>query len=267
MIGELFLLQNSIYKSQLFFLGIVIFTVFSISLSEQVQIINGFSASGLKLVFETNPGETVSGTWAVINDEPESIDLEFFAEGPGSELLVFEEFMTLEPKTRKAVDIFVIVPENHENNVEYRPSLYALKRGYIDENAGAAIAVNLQMKTVPIIKIGPDAVFVPEIAETVNVVPSQSTIIKEKNSESVKEEETLEEKLARIQAANKENVKNEPVVISPQFDEKITPSVNEGYDPEPLPDPEPIVTEVGEIDKNNCNFFEMFLSWFGIGKC
>ena len=200
----------------------IIFSVFVVSLTEDMQISDALSASSTKIILETNVGETQLFTWPVINDESEVINLEFYATGPGSELLVFEEFITMDPKTRQEIEIFVIIPEDHEDNIEFRPNVFALKRGHIDENSGAAMAVNVQMKTIPIIKIGNNPIYTPEQP---NITEVENTAIPtEKTEEEQEKIETLEEKLARIQDANKETTKvkeitNNPIKINENVDE------------------------------------------------
>ena len=256
-------------------LVLVIFTIFTVSLSDNLQVADGFSASGTKLIFETNPGETVTQTWAVVNDETEVFDVEFYAEGKGSEFFVFEKFMTLEPATRKAVDIFVIIPADHPDNIEYHPVLYALKRPIAsadDLHEGASIKVLLQMKTNPIIKIGDNPVFTPEPVTNVNIIPDETEKPKQQVEEPIVQEETMQEKLARIQANNIANQLAEVKVDDTwqeTFEEEAVPElqVDDDYVPEPKGASgnwtfTPTYDEVQE-----CDFFALILSWFGFGKC
>ena len=106
------------YEHHLLLLSFVIATIFTVSLTENLQIADGFSASATKITLETKVGNTDIFKRAVINDETETINLEFYATGPGSELLVFEEFVSIEPRVRQEIEIIVVIPDDHPDNVE-----------------------------------------------------------------------------------------------------------------------------------------------------
>jgi hypothetical protein len=75
---------------------LIIFAVFTVSLTETIQISDGFlsqSTAGWK--YQLSPGESDVFTWTLTNTEDKSIIIEFRAEGQGSELLVFEELVTM----------------------------------------------------------------------------------------------------------------------------------------------------------------------------
>jgi hypothetical protein len=195
-------------------------------------------------------------TWAISNNESDPIRVEFYATGEGSELFVFEKIIELQPAERKIVEIFVSVPKDHKDNVEYHPNLFALKRGFLEEGATGMI-VNSQLKTLPIIKIGENPVFSsPKIIESKVPKPIkvEPTIVEEI-------EETLEEKMERIKAVNAENI------IEEKETESIpTPVNNQITDYIPEPDSEPI-EKTTNVDKVECNFIEWILSLFGLSKC
>ncbi|MGY5148772.1 MAG: CFI-box-CTERM domain-containing protein [Candidatus Nitrosopumilus sp. bin_68KS] len=227
---------------------IIIFTVFTVTLTETIQIVEGLAAGGDKMIYKLQRGESQLLTWTLINDEDKKLDVEFYATGPGSELFVFEEYITMEPKSSEKFEILVVVPKDHEDNVEYHPKLFALTRGEKLENVGAGIVMNLQMQTNPIIKIGDNPIYTSPITEDSKKIP-EARIVKEKTVEEKKEKveeekiETIEEKLARIQAANAANNIPEMQVYDTVEETFEKESVID-YDPEPIPDPEPIVEQV-----------------------
>lgn len=244
-------------------LSFVITTVFTVSLTENLQLADGLLASSTKLIYEMDIGETKMITWAITNNEEDAMTLEFYATGPGSELLVFEEYMDLDSHTRKEVEIFVIIPDDHPNNIEFHPELFALKRASSLEEGESGFFVNLQMRTIPVIKIGDNPVYTPPTPIQVEEVKEKIT--KEQTQDPLVVEETLEEKLARIQAANEKTEKPKQL---DEDDVYSQPQDDEDYIPEPIPDPEPTV-KITDIDPNlkECNFIDVFLSWFGLSKC
>lgn len=210
--------------------GIIIATALTVSLTETIQIADGFSAAKTNMVFELGVGETQMLTWPVSNKGDETINVQFYATGEGSELLVFEEFVTIEPHVRTEYEIFVIVPEDHPDNVEYHPELFALKRGDSLEEGVTGMIVNVQMRTLPIIKIGDSPIYTPPVVE-VKDEPKIKLPGPKMEEEKI---ETLEEKLERIKAANLENVK-ESSITEPEIElEPIAQEVTIVMDPEPI---------------------------------
>ena len=242
--------------SLILFIGIIS----TVTLSENLQVADGLLASATKLIYEMELGETQMLTWAVTNNEDESMTLELYALGPGSELLVFEEFIDLESKTRKEIEVFVIVPKDHKDNVEYHPQLFALKRGNLPEGT-TGMQVNLSMRTIPVIKIGDNPVYTPPTVEQ-QVKVIEEKIVKE-TQEPIVIKETIEEKLARIQAANEAN---KPDVVSPtekqvmekeQIVEK-TPKMDQEstYKHEPTPEPESTCGAGAELVDGYCQIIK-----------
>ncbi len=260
-------LCNNHDKKTLVILSIVIFTVFTISLTETIQLADGLAASGDRIIYELNPGESQVQTWYVINDENRDIELEFYASGIGSELFVFEEVVTMKANSNNRYDIIVLVPEDHQDNVEYRPDLFVLTRGEKLEDGGAGIVMNIQVKTKSIIKIGDNPIYT---SPTIMEKEVEKEIIKEAIKEKPKGEEpteTLEEKLARIQAANEAKKETVQQLENPRIDDKWEEEAVVDYEPEPMGDTQDKVFAVELEKEQECNFIDMILSWFGMGKC
>lgn len=250
-------------------MGVIIAVVFTVTITETIQISEGLAASGDKMIYQLNPGESKMLTWLVINDEDKPLAVEFYATGPGSELLIFEEYLTMDPKTRERYEIFVSVPEEHETDVEYRPSLYVLTRGEKLEGAGAGIVMNMQMRTNPIIKIGDNPIFTPSVVvKEIEEEETPTPVIPEVKTVKEKEiVETLKEKLERIKAANEITKTPETLPITSPVVEKIVTSTTQ-YEEEPESISAPIVKSSTTIETiKECNFIEVILSWFGMGKC
>lgn len=210
-------------------LSLVIFTVFTISLTETIELADGLTASGTQMNYELDLGETQMLTWKIINDDEFPINLEFFATGEGSEFFIFEKFVTMEAKQVKEFEIFVTIPEENKDNVEYHTKLFALMKG--DVTSGASqVVINVQMETHPVIKVGDNPVFTSEKV-TINASPITEGEISQSNEVNPIEEkeqgETMEEKLARIQAANEDST---PIV---QSTEKSI-ETQSGMDAEPI---------------------------------
>lgn len=248
-------------------MGVIIAVVFTVTITETIQSSDGFAASAVKLIYELEPGDTQILIWPISNIFEEKINLEFYATGEGSELLVFEEFASIEPHVRTEFDIFVVVPENHPDNIEFHPSLFALKRGDDLPDGATGMIVNSQVKVNPIIKIGDNPVFTPEIiVEEKSQIPKER-IIKESTPDPIIEEETIEEKLARIKAANEitKTPETSPIT-SPVVEKTVTPTTE--YQEEPKSISAPIVKSEATIETiKECSFIEVILSWFGMGKC
>jgi len=219
--------------------GIIIATVLAVSLTETIQIADGFSAAKTNMVFELDIGETQMLTWPVSNKGNVTINVQFFATGEGSELLVFEEFVTIEPLVRTEFEIFVIVPEDHPDNVEYHPELFVLKRGDDLGEGVTGMIVNVQYRTIPIIKIGDNPIYTPPVVEAVDEPKADPEPEPRMEEEKI---ETLEEKLERIEAANRENAPDSSVTEPENNQEPLAPEDTITSVTEPGMDPEPRLT-------------------------
>jgi hypothetical protein len=245
---------------------LIVFAIFTISLTENLQIADGFlseSTAGWK--YELSPGESQVFTWTLTNTEEKSINLEFRAEGQGSELFVFEELVTMQPNEHTAFEFIVTVPEDHPDNIEYHPQLFALEVAERSSDTGAAILINYEMLARPIIKIGDNPVFTPE---PIPVIIEEEAIVKERPSEEdfsvTIPTETLEEKMARIQAANQPK----EVIVDDVWEEEFEEEAVKEYVPEPMSDPEPVTAPVVAIvTVEECGWWDMILSLFGMAKC
>ena len=243
---------------------LIVFAVFTVSLTENLQITDGFSASAVKIIYEVSPGEDDSAIWPISNIFEEPIGLEFYATGPGSEFLIFEKEATIQPKQRVEFVIEVSIPKDHKNNIEYHPELFALKRSEGLAEGESGMIVNSQVRVNPIIKIGPNPIYTAPVVEEVIEEP---VIVEEPIIEEPIVEETIEEKTAweEFDKINKPIVINDPVpelVVDDIFEEEPVAD----YVPEPI-DPEPKVKQTITQDKVECNFVDWFLSLFGMAKC
>lgn len=183
-------------NSRFLILSLVIATIFTISLSETIQTSDGLMGTKADLFYELDVGETQMFIWTLINDESEPIFLELYATGPGSELLVFEEYVRVEPRKSIDIEVFAVIPSDHQDNIEYHPELFALLKSESDGKQ-SGMSVNLQMRTLPIIKIGDNPVYTPP-----TVIQVEESNEEQTDKINAPVPETLEEKLARIQASN-----------------------------------------------------------------
>ena len=249
-------------------LAIVMIGVLAIS---SFSIAEGFlSKSTAGWQYDLNPGESGVGSWTLTNTKDNPIHIEFRAEGKGSEYFVFEENVILESKEKKEFEFIVSIPEAHADDVQYRPVLYALEIADREQSAGAKVLINYQMSAKPLINIGDNPIFTPEPKPDVPPLPKPIKEERPKAEDIIVSEptETIEEKLARIQAAN------EKAPVGKQVDDEWQESFEEeavaDYQPEPEYQMEPEIKQVPlpiEEEAKECDFFAMFLSWFGIGKC
>lgn len=251
-------------------LVLVLIITFSVTLTNLPVADGYFSASGKLIQFELHPGETQMLTWGITNNFNHTINIEVYAEGDGSELFVFEELHVIPAHTSIYPEIFVIVPEDHPTDIEYHPSLFALHRGEAPRDEGGELSsgaiVHLQAKNLSVIKIGDNPIFTPPVVKAENELPTPPVV---KEAEQIEEvpEETMEEKIARIQAGNEANAPAE-VQVDDTWEESFEEEAVPDYEPEPYVD-EPTITDsaIVETPKIECNFIEVFLSWFGIVKC
>ena len=255
----------------------LVLIVFSISIAASLQTSEAISVSADKLKFDIERGDTQLLFWSVRNTDPYPIDLEFYATGPGAELLVFEQFGHLEVKERKTYEILASIPVDYQDNIELRPVLHVLQRSQDPSSQGndddtkqtATAKVNVVMKTVPIIRIGENPVYTPPTFEEVKEekIETNPALEKPKPVEVIEKAETIDEKLKRIQAANEAKAPKVDDVFEESFEEE---AVTE-YEPEPeyemIPEPDYNDITRTETPKVECDFFAWFLSLFGIGKC
>lgn len=257
---------------------LVIFTIFSVSLTENLQIADGFLSYAKNMEFNMQVGETQMDTWNISNDNQEPLYLIMFAKGPGSDLFVFEDSIIIQPGELKEIEIFVVVPEDHPDNLKYFTEVYAQKIRPPSEDTGAAqININIQHRIKPVISIGDNPIEVVPVYNTPSEddeeVETPTSIINEEIAKVVPGE-TMEEKLARINAANQAKAPQELIV-----DDVWEETFEESYEEEPVSDNEPIVCGPGMEEVNGfcqaskteepvgCDFIAMILSWFGFGKC
>lgn len=250
-------------------LVLIVFTIFTVSLTENLEIADGFSASAVKIIYELNPGEDGSAIWPISNIFEEPIGLEFYAIGSGSEFLIFEKEATIQPKQRVEFVIEIAIPDDHPNNIEYHPELYALKRSEGLAEGESGMIVNSQVRVNPIIKIGPNPIYTAPVVEEVIEEP---VIVEEPIIEEPIVEETVEEKQAweEFDKINKPVVIDDPVPelqVDDTFEETFEEEAVTDYVPEPIADT-PIITDTAIVEeKIDCDFIAIFLSWLGIGKC
>ena len=237
-------------------LGLVMAVVFTITINENMQVADAaveWKAAANPTIFELQVGESKMLTWPVSNLTDEPIQVEMYGIGEGSELFILPDYITIPPNTRQEVEIFVSVPEDHPNNVEYHPQLKVLKRApQLDDDVQMGIKINIQYTLLPIIKIGDNPVFTaPEKAPKV-IIPEERIINKApKTTPTVEKEieETIEEKIARLKA---ENESNKPIVTKEEntisTSKENTSLPKSGYVPEPMMDSEPIMKDQPTID-------------------
>ncbi len=230
---------------------LIIGTVFTITLTENLQLADGLSATGSKIVASLDVGQDTTVNWKIINNSDEKIWVEMYSSGAGSELLHFDKLVTLEPRKIQEVEIIVAIPDDHPDNIELRPKLFALQRGDPLAEGITGAVVNVQLKKTITIKIGDDPIFTAVVEEA--VVKPPPMIIPEKEAAKAK---TIQEKLAEIEARNKallQEAETVQVAETPQVAATETPEVKDsGYIEEPV------------ADLPKCGFWEMILSWFGI---
>ncbi len=238
---------------------LIIGSVFTITLTENLQLADGFrSHSTAGWVYELKPGESQVGNWTLVNIEEVPIHIEFTAKNKGSEFFTFEKNVVLEPKETRTFDFIVTIPDDHPDNVEYHVVIDALEKAQSADGAAAAVIVNYKMFASPKILIGDNPVFTPEpkpvkVEEEAEVVKVE---ISEEDFSAAPQPETLQEKLERIKAAN---IATQEMEVEPEtLLEEIETDVEPGYIAEPEADPEPVA------DLPKCGFWEMILSWFGI---
>lgn len=234
-------------------LVLVVFTVFTVSLTENLQIADGFTAMSSHLEYRMQVGDTQLLTWGIINDnQKDPLYLEMYATGPGSELFVFEEDIVIEPGAIRKIEIFVQVPEDHPDNREYHPQVFAKKTTPSNNESGSKIKINIQHVTKPIIFIGDNPVyFAPEIVKQEAGEEEESVTSNAQPKEEVEKVagETMQEKLDRIKASNLANQLDSPDDV---WEESFEDEAVTDYVPEPGMDTKPIVEEVAQEEDGGC---------------
>lgn len=250
-------------KTLVFMLAICV--VFTVALTDNLQLADGFTSMSVKLEYKIQPGETQMLTWGIMNDNnKEPLVLEMFATGPGAELFVFEENISIEPSTVKQIEIFVIVPEDYPTDLELHPQVIAKKIDPVKAGTtGATINMILQHVTNPKILIGDNPIYYP--AEVIaEVIPDIATNDDTPKAPTPKVEsipgETMQEKLDRIKATNLANQLDSPDDV---WEEEAVPElqVDDNYMEEPTAAP------VAQEEKVECGFIDWLLSLFGMAKC
>lgn len=256
----------------LLLLSFLVVTIFTVSVTESLQSADGFSSkSTAGWVYELNPGESQVLTWTLVNTEEVPINIEFYSENKGSELIIFEKEIKLEPKEKKSIEFIVVIPDTHPNNVEYRVDLYALEKGESPKGSAAAILINYKMVAHPIIKVGDNPVFTPEpiliVEEDPEPIVTEIPSIEDFSTPVI--EETIDEIIKRIQESNEKTEIPQTSPIDSSVVEKIVTSTPETYYlPEPIVENKTIVkSEPIAVPVEECNFIEVVFSWFGFNKC
>ncbi len=247
---------------------LIIFTIFTVSLTETLQLADAewkegdleWKAAANPTVFELQVGESQMLSWPISNLSNKPIEVEMYTVGEGGELFILPEYSTIPPASRIEVEIFVSVPEDHPDNVEYHPQLKVLKRAPQLAEGESGIRINMQYTLLPIIKIGDSPIFTQPEKVAVVEIPKEKPK-EERAQETVKPEDkeielTIEEKMARIQAANQANAPEE-VIVDDVFEEAFEEEAVPDYDPEPI-------VIIQQEDKVECGFLEWLLSLFGI---
>ena len=226
-------------------LGLVIATVFTVSLTENLQLADGFlSKSTAGWTYELQVGESQVLIWTIINTEDVGIDIEFRGENKGSELFIYEKLISFEAGETKNVEFIVIVPDDHPDNVEYHVDLFAKELAQKSDTGAASVLLSYQMVAHPVVKIGDDPYFTPVPKKVVveeDLEPVVQEEISDEDFKATAPVETLEEKLERIMAANEANEESTPEITVTE-----TPEVKDSsYIEEQAMDPEPVTTEEG----------------------
>ena len=143
-----------------------------------------------KLHYTLELGETQTLQWGFISTEDKTVILELRAQGKGSELFSFPSTIEAPPNQLVFVDFIVTIPKDYQNDIELKPQLFALQKGFLEEGISAAV-INIEMRTVTSIKIGDAPEFVaPVVTKPAKVDPiivkedSKSTEIKPTESTS-----------------------------------------------------------------------------------
>ena len=225
-----------------FILPLLFVLVVFVSLSENLQTADGLLSTSPKLNYELNGGDTQVLTWTIINSEDVPINVEFYAEGEGSELLVFEEYASLDAGKNKVLEIFVVVPETLDD-VEYRPTLYVIQKGSI-EPGKSGIVMNVRLSASINIKIGDNPIYTPPVEKIEPEIQVAPKVIEPEVEVEVEVEKSTElsiaERMAIIEKANKEREASQPINSNPQSAVENEISI----DSEPTMDAEPIVESV-----------------------
>lgn len=264
MMGKIF---ERILKNKGLPLVLIVFTIFTVSLTENLQIADGLSGLAGEIKFDLQRGETDIQTWEITNTSDEKIWVEFFTSADGGELILFEKILAIEPHQSMLHEFIVKIPKDHKDNITYKPTMHALKRAepVPDGTPGATVNFNVQLLKTMIINIGDNPIYTPPVIEEKYEIPEEP-YIPEKEEAQKEKAESLEDKMARIAAANeaREIPVEEVEQVSPT-NTPVTPQVG-NYEEEPMADPEP-VTSFSNEKKVECGFIDWLLSLFGIVKC
>lgn len=168
--------------------------------------ISAIQQTASKIDFRLELGQSDTQQWGFVSDSDEPAVIKIHAEGAGSELLSFPESIRLEPRQFLQFDITASIPENHQNDVIYTPTVYAMLAG----ETGGAATINIVMKKPVTIRIGN---------------PVETAVVEAKPSEK----QDAPDMDLEIQPKEQKDVKApQPLILK-----------EEEIDPEPEVDPEP----------------------------
>lgn len=91
----------------------------------------GFSQTAAHIVMDLEPGQSETAQWGLNSDLDETVTIFFSATLPGSELIIFEKEVVLNPDTWTNIDITVTIPEGYPHGY-YEPLFHALLKGNSD---------------------------------------------------------------------------------------------------------------------------------------
>jgi hypothetical protein len=246
-------------------LAFIIFTVFTVTLTENIQLADGFSsASTVDMKYNLGVGETQVQEWKIYNSN-QTTHIEFVAENPGSEYLTFEKSAVLEPNEVRAFEFIVSIPADHPDNIKYIVALIAKEVKPATEGGSSSVMIAYEMIARPSISIGDNPIYTQPVAPV--VVEEEPTIqaeISDDDFGAVEEIplETIEEKMARINQANAPA----EVQVDDTWEESFEEEAVKDYVPEPMSEP---VTApvVAIVTVEECGWWDMILSLFGMAKC
>jgi len=151
--------------------GKITILIVSILVFSMVNPAEALQQTSAKLQYTLEVGETQTLQWGILSDEDETVIIELRAQGKGSELFSFPSTIEAPPHKMVLVDFIVTVPEDYQNDIELRPQLFALQKGFAEEGVSGTV-INIEMMTISSIKIGDAPEFVaPVVAKPAKVDP------------------------------------------------------------------------------------------------
>jgi len=168
--------------------GKVTILIVSILIFSMINQAEALQQTSDKLYYVLEVGKTQTLQWGILSDEDKTVIIELRAQGTGSELFSFPSTIEVPPHQMIKVDFTVTIPEDYQNDIELRPQLFALQKGFAEEGISGTV-INLEMMTIPSIKIGDAPEFVaPVVAKPAKVDPE--IIKKDPKSTEVKPSES-----------------------------------------------------------------------------